>query len=307
MTRMEIVPYLGKELRRWTLGPSTFLAMPGAGARLMNWNVTLGDGSVRDVLHWPEMQSLEGFAKVRGGNPILFPFCGRSFDRGEIGHWLDNGVRRPMPMHGIARQGAFKLTRCDSGGFTAQLEPDDAAREAYPFNYEFEVGYRFERLGFSVELALRNLGSQPIPWCAGHHFYFTAPWSEGLTHADYEVRIPAERAVRQTAAGALEDAPPRPRAQLDDPGIVDLIQTDLTSPRATLAERDGSRITLAIGTGRPVPKGAAFVTWSESPESPFYCVEPWMGPPNAPEHGIGLARVAPGSVQKFVVTVDLEL
>src|SRR5512134_774126 len=129
MPRMEKVPYLGREIGRWQVGPSTFLALPEAGARLMNWNVTLGDGSVQDMLYWPELQTLEGFHKVRGGNPILFPFCGRSFDRGEIGHWLDNGVRRPMPMHGIARQGAFKLTRCDAGGFTAVFQPDAAAHE----------------------------------------------------------------------------------------------------------------------------------------------------------------------------------
>lgn len=304
---METVPYLGKELRRWQSGPSTFLAMPELGARLMNWNVTLGDGSVRDVLHWPEIHALDGLHKVRGGNPILFPFCGRSFDRGEVGHWLDDGVRRPMPMHGVARQGAFKLTRCDAGGFTAQLVPDDAAREAYPFNYEFEVSYRFEKLGFHVEFGLRNLGKKSIPWSAGHHFYFTVPWSEGKTRADYEVRIPAKRAVRQDATGALVDAKPRPRAKLDDPALIDLIQTNLASKNVTLAERGGSCINLAIGTGDDAPAGATVVTWTEAPEAPFYCVEPWMGPPNAAEHGIGLAHVEPGDVQKFVVKVALEL
>lgn len=305
--RMETVPYLGRELRRWQSGPSTFLAMPELGARLMNWNVTLGDGSVRDVLHWPEIPTLDGFPNVRGGNPVLFPFCAKSFDRGEAGCWLDDGVRRPMPMHGLARQGAFRLTRCDPGGFTAQFAPDEAAREAYPFNYEFEVGYRFEKLGFHVEFALRNLGRRPIPWCAGHHFYFTVPWSEGSTRDDYEVRIPAKRAVRQSASGTLEDAPPRARATLDDPAILDLIQTGLTSPRATLAGPDGSRITIAIGTGAGAPSGSTVVTWTESDKSPFYCVEPWMGPPNAAEHGIGLARVEPGDVQKFVVEVALNL
>lgn len=304
---MEKVAYLSREIGRWQVGPSTFLALPEAGARLMNWNMTLGDGSVRDVLHWPELQSLDGFHKVRGGNPILFPFCGRTFDRGEIGHWLDNGVRRPMPMHGIARQGAFTLTRCDAGGFTAQFQPDEAAREAYPFNYEFEVGYRFAKLGFSVEFALRNLDRQPIPWSAGHHFYFTVPWSDGTTRADYEVRIPAKRAVRQTATGTLEGAVPLNTASLDDPALVDLIQTGLAATSATLAERGGSKIVIGIGTGKRAPEGATFVTWSESLASPYYCIEPWMGPPNAPEHGIGLARVQPGEVQKFVVKVELEL
>jgi galactose mutarotase-like enzyme len=304
---MEKLPYLGKEIGRWQSGPSTFLAMPEAGARLMNWNVTLGDGSVRDLLYWPELQSLDEFHKVRGGNPILFPFCGRSFDRGEIGYWLDNGVRRPMPMHGIARQGTFKLTRCDSGGFTALLQPDDVAREAYPFNYEFEVSYRFAKLGFSVEFALRNLDRQPIPWSAGHHFYFTVPWSEGASRGDYEVRIPAKRAVRQTATGALEGAATLNPASLDDPALIDLIHTGLTGSTAILAEREGSKIDIAIDTEKHVPDGATFVTWTQSTESPFYCVEPWMGPPNATEHGIGLARVQPGDVQKFVVKVEMEL
>lgn len=304
---MEKVSYLGREIGRWQSGASTFLALPEAGARLMNWNVTLGDGSVQDVLHWPELQSLDDFHKIRGGNPILFPFAGRTFDRGEIGQWLDNGVRRPMPMHGLARQGTFQTVRCDAGGFTAQFAPDAAAREAYPFNYEFEVGYRFARLGFSVEFSLRNLGQQPIPWCAGHHFYFSVPWSEGVTKADYEVRIPAKRAVRQTATGALEGASPITSSRMDDPALIDLIQTGLSKPHAELAERGGSKIEITVGTGKHAPDGTSFVTWTESPESPFYCVEPWMGPPNAVEHGIGLARVQPGDVQKFVVKVELEL
>ena len=67
---MEKVPYLGANLTRWRIGQSTFLAWPEKGARLMNWNVTLGDGSVRDVLYWPELNSLDDFPRVRGGNPI---------------------------------------------------------------------------------------------------------------------------------------------------------------------------------------------------------------------------------------------
>ena len=101
---MEKVPYLGQTLTRWQVGQSTFLAFPEKGARLMNWNLTLGDGSVRDVIFWPELPALDDFAKVKGGNPILFPFCGRTFDRGEIFHWrAADGVRRPIPIHGIAR------------------------------------------------------------------------------------------------------------------------------------------------------------------------------------------------------------
>jgi galactose mutarotase-like enzyme len=96
-------------------------------------------------------------------------------------------------------------------------------------------------------------------------------------------------------------------ATLANTALLDLIQTTLAAPHATLAERGGSKIDIAIGTGKRVPEGATFVTWTESPVAPFFCVEPWMGPPNAPEHGIGLAHVAPNDVQKFVVRVEMEL
>ena len=89
---MEKIPYFGQTLVRWRVGGSTFLALPEKGARLMNWNIAMGDGSVRDVIHWPEIASLADFHKTRGGNPILFPFCARSFDRGEAGFWRDARV-----------------------------------------------------------------------------------------------------------------------------------------------------------------------------------------------------------------------
>jgi D-hexose-6-phosphate mutarotase len=81
---MEKISYQGQTLTRWRVGNSTFLALPEKGARLMNWNITLGDGSVRDVLYWPENADFADIAKVRGGNPILFPFNGRCYDKGEI-------------------------------------------------------------------------------------------------------------------------------------------------------------------------------------------------------------------------------
>ncbi|MBC8008753.1 MAG: aldose epimerase, partial [Burkholderiales bacterium] len=126
---LDTVPYLGETLHRWRVGRSTFLASPERGARLMNWSLDLADGNVRDVIHWPELATLDGFSSVRGGNPILFPFNARSFDRGDIHFWRDaDGTRRPMPMHGFARQGRFQLVRADASGFAAALQPDAAAR-----------------------------------------------------------------------------------------------------------------------------------------------------------------------------------
>jgi galactose mutarotase-like enzyme len=123
-----------------------------------------------------------------------------------------DGTDVPCPCT-VPRQGAFELTRADAGGFSAQLKPTAADREAYPYDYEFAVDYRFEPLGFYVELSLRNRGRTPIPWSAGHHFYFTIPWTDGLTRDDYAVRIPSRRVAKQdpsTASSSISRiSPPR--------------------------------------------------------------------------------------------------
>ena len=305
---MEQVPYQGQTLTRWRVGNSTFLALPEKGARLINWNITLGDGTVRDVLYWPENADFGEIAKVRGGNPILFPFNGRCFDRGDIFFWrAADGVRRPIPIHGIARQGVFKTTRLDARGFVAQFVPGEEARASYPFEYDFVVTYRFEPFGLSCEFALTNHGHEPLPWSAGHHFYFTLPWSEGTTRKDYLIRIPATKRMKQDPTGALVAGPAlQPDEPLSNPALIDTFHTALRSNEVVFGEKDRpGDVAVRLGTAKVPPPEATFVTWTLADDSPFYCVEPWMGPANAAEHKVGLHHVAPGDTQKFTVSVSV--
>jgi galactose mutarotase-like enzyme len=306
---MEKVPYLGQTLTRWQVGNSTFLAMPERGARLMNWHLTLGDGSVRDVLYWPELKTLDDFHKVRGGNPVLFPFSARTFDRGEIGFWRDPaGVRRPMPTHGFARQGEFKIVRLDAGGFSAVLIPGAEAREAYPFNYEFTVAYRFAPLGLSCEFTLRNFDRQPIPWSAGHHFYFTVPWTEGAARGDYAIRIPSTKTLRQDAAGRLVPGPAlKPEERLNNEALLDTFHLGLKNNTVVFGQPGAQgQVSVRHGTAAIPPPEATVVTWTSDAQAPFFCVEPWMGPPNALETKVGLHWVQPGQAQSFVVDIAVK-
>lgn len=305
---MESVPYLGHTLSRWTVGASTFLVLPELGARLLNWNVALPDGTIRDVVYWPELSSLDEVARVRGGNPILFPFNARTFHQGAIHQWKDpEGQVRPMPMHGIARQGRFKVSHRHESGFTAVLEPDDAAREAYPFAYEFSVTYRFSATRLTCELSLENHDRQPIPWSAGHHFYFTVPWEEGLTRGDYGIRIPATRSVRQDPAGQLVPGPAFAAEEpMDRPELIDAIHLGLRQSAVVFGPRGTSgEVRVQLGAEPVPPPDAAVVTWSGAPDAPYFCVEPWMGPPNAAEHGVGLHWVQPRQTGTFSVAVEI--
>ncbi|MBC2606366.1 aldose epimerase [Pelagicoccus albus] len=303
---MEEIEYLGETIYRWEVGASTYLAAPTRGARLMNWNLSYADGTFRDIIHWPDIDSIDKLVKARGGNPILFPFSARTFSKGEIQKWVaPSGETLPMPMHGFARQGKFEITRIDQTGFAASLLPDSIAKEAYPFEYDFEVVYRFHAREMSVELRLTNQGKISIPWSAGHHFYFTIPWIDGTSREDYKLKIPAKKAVRQDAKGSL--SPVKGIKKIDkisNPELVDRIHYQLTSPIIECyCTKDDSKLEIEVGTNPTPNSGYALVTWTETDESPFFCIEPWMGPPNAPENEIGLHQVAPGETQAFSVTI----
>lgn len=301
---MEKIAWRGRTLTRWRAGRSTFLAWPEKGARLVNWTLSRDDGSVRDVIYWPPGDIGDDFARVRGGNPVLFPFSGRTFDQGDIFFWKDpRGARRPMPLHGLARQADFEVVRADAGGFEARMIPGDEAREAYPFQYEFTVAYRFASAGLSCEFRLANRGPDPIPWFAGWHFYFTLPWTAGARRSDYSIRIPAARRFREDARGRLIPGPPlQPEENMANPGLVGTTHAGPGAAEAVLREKGGPDGETWIRNGTAGPD-ACFITWTESEAAPYFCVEPWMGPPNAWENRAGLHWVQPGASESASVDV----
>lgn len=299
----------GIQLHRWDCGPSTFIARPELGARLMRWDLKMAGGAQRRVLHWPDAPDSADFARIRGGNPILFPFAARTYHKGKVGQWqAPDGTLRPMPQHGFARGGKFSLVATSEKGFTAALVPDEAAREAYPFDYRFRVRYAFEALSFQVFLELENLGAAPIPWSAGHHFYFTLPWHEGSSRKDYRFIVPAKNCFTHAPNGTLEAIKPfAPESHFGDPKINDRIYTRLKNNELIFGPQSGEEeigIRL-LKDSDTFSMWNAFVLWTEAADSPFFCVEPWMGPPNSPEHRKGLHFVNPGETASFGVEVAL--
>ncbi len=301
--------YLGVKALRWTVGESLFEVVPEVGARLMRWQ-----RAGRDVLHWPDnLSDLGQIAETYGGNPILFPFPARCFVGGKACQWIDpDGMRRQMPMHGLAKQGRFALMHADDAGFVATFCPDELARECYPFVYVFSVAYRFGQDQLSCEFSLENQGNRPIPWSAGHHFYFRMPLLDNVGIAAHRVQIVSTKSclVNPATQGKMVALPPiRNEESIDNPLLANaVIHYGLRSNVARLLARSetaGMEIILEHGASSTPPPEYAFVTWSPALDAAFYCVEPWMGPSNSPEHRTGLHWVAPGQRSSHVVTVRI--
>lgn len=305
---MEIIDFESNKLYKWKVGASTFIANPTRGARLMNWYLEFADGSTRDIIFWPtDADMKEGFPLVRGGNPILFPFCGRNHINGKAKCWktLDGKVL-PMENHGYARQGEFEIVTISEQGFSAKFIPSQECKKNYPYEYEFLVHYRFCDFSLICDFELKNLGEVDIPWSAGHHFYFKLPWHEGTTRKDYRILCDAKKGFGIDENGDLYAREAKFPSDFSDPDLWNRINCKLKTNIVKFGSKSGEEdITLKIGTSPKPDAWYSIVCWSESPDAPYYCVEPWMSAPNTSSHKGGLSIVKPNSSQVFTVEVSV--
>lgn len=291
-----------QDLLDLSFGPSTLRLAPWAGGRLMSWHV---DGDA--VIYWPEHANWDEPGRVRGGNPLLFPFLARHRVDGELGRWRDaEGVIRDMPMHGFARDLPFEAKVDDDGrGVRMTLVDTPQTQASYPFNFRFDAMYRLvEERTLEVELTTTNTGTVALPWYAGHHFYFALPHA---LRGETTVALPPTVRRHQLPDGRISDPEPgEPHYALDDPRIYDrfhcLERTPPAEPVRMVTPALKRVITIDLDRPGSVP-WYAVTTWTEKPESDFHCVEPWLGLPDAIHNGLGLRWLAPGATESAILRI----
>ncbi|CAM3438548.1 putative Aldose 1-epimerase/Galactose mutarotase [Cupriavidus taiwanensis] len=281
---------------------SYLLLAPQHGGRLVRW-VHRG----QDILYWPDAADWSCPAKVRGGNPLLFPFAGRHFVKGNPGQWRDSqGKVHSLALHGFARDLPFEVSAINGrASIRMTLRDSGATRAGYPFAFVFEAIYALLPDGLEVTLRTINTGTQCLPCYPGHHFYFALPHSQ---RAAASLALPRTERLRQRSDGSPMCAEPgEPTYRLDDPRLQDALHAFRANPSATLAI-PGRKIRFELNQPGSAPWHAV-TTWSETETADFYCVEPWVGLPDAIHHGLGLRWIEPGQKESAVcrlrVTSDL--
>ena len=302
---MESIVYQNQEIKRWDVGPSTFLALPEKGARLLNWHINMSDGSVRDVIHWPEEPDYNSFEKTHGGIPILFPFTGICSESGNENQWRFGQNVYPMPMHGFARQGEFRVRSMDQHGFEVELMQTEETKSFYPFDYTFTVIYHFLELSLQISLVMENEGLESIPWSAGLHPYFQIPWRKDLDLIDHQLSINAKQIFQYKSGGVMQKTSnPKSSCNMDESGLINRIHYELKEPSVCISLLNQEEaIKISEVGGAEVGSRLTFVTWTEK-GAPFFCIEPWMSPPNAPENKT-TRSVPPGGRDEFTVEIEL--
>ena len=114
-----------------------------------------GEGSVDSFL---TALGGEKMYNTFGGNPIIFPFPSTSFVGRKPDLWrTPRGDVRPMRRHGYAWDGKFEVVEVCENALKMKFIPDADARQAYPYDYNMYVRYRFFQRSFISEIILQNI------------------------------------------------------------------------------------------------------------------------------------------------------
>ncbi|HEV3105187.1 MAG TPA: aldose epimerase, partial [Trinickia sp.] len=73
-------------------------------------------------------------------------------------------------------------------------------------------------------------------------------------------------------------------------------------PVRLVCPRLGKRIDIDLQRPGSIP-WYAVTTWTEADVSDFYCVEPWLGLPDAIHNGFGLRWLAPGQSETAALRI----
>ena len=260
---------------RFTVGGAEFAIARELGCNLFSWVV---DG--REVFHRPAGFPERGLP-YEGGNPLLFPAVGRTWDRSVEPPAADAyrlaGHERPltMPVHGFLDRCRIGSPQVDRSAEYVTLiyaveVPEALARESYPWPVAVRLELSLTARRVEIELCVRNLGGTPAPYAFGAHPYLAIsdPGRDGVSlalPASRTVELDPELLVPSGATPALAEP-----FRLDPDTSYDHVFTDLSGADAVLTDRGAGR-RIAVGYDGSITHLVIYAPRA----APFVCVEPW--------------------------------
>lgn len=282
---------------RLTAGQAHAVLLPSRGGLLSELELTSKRGERRKILWLPNDFAPQGDMWPGGGAPLLFPFAGRVFHEGQAFQYQLEDKVLPMPLHGFAHTMPWQVVAQSSAHALLQLEANAKTRAMYPFDFVLRAHYQLTStaLQLDVEVINRSVHASAMPIALGWHPYFCTAnaQSEPILKTSARQKIPVLSNGAAGSAQAINHKPDGPVtvAPITQSGLANLILGDLAEPHTDLINTEsgeGIRI-----TGMPKHLCRYVVLWSRD-TSAFFCIEPWMGLPDAVNNGQGLICLEAG-------------
>ncbi|MEO1945864.1 MAG: aldose epimerase [Candidatus Thioglobus sp.] len=214
-----------------------------------------------------------------GAWPLCFPICARLSHNGEIGAYEHDGVVYKMPIHGVAWWSEWQVVSIGDSYIELELKYNDQTLAMYPFKFLVNLRYELTDNELICRQRYTNNSTEPMPYYAGFHPYFSVPEDKSLVQINFK---PVKRFIYNddyTQIVGEQDLFELP-CTLDNPDLNEQLTQLGADKMATLKFADGFELSINC-LGDQDPDMFAFMQLYTMHNRPFFCVEPWMAPPNS--------------------------
>lgn len=138
----------------------------------------------REIFYLSKETLYDPGANIRGGNPIMFPVCGKL----EGDRYFLYGKEYTLHRHGFARMLPWEVSETgnsESAYIVLKLRETPETLQVYPF--EFELAFKYELKGSHLKIhqEYKNNSKETMPFYAGFHPYFLV---EDVTRMEFKIQ-----------------------------------------------------------------------------------------------------------------------
>ena len=271
------------------------LLAPDLGGWLLRYARHFEDRGWEEALYCSQEVVDRYPVEMFAGNPLLFPLVSWNMV-GERKHFYQwEGRTWEMPQHGFARRLPWQVTHRTPESVTLELEDDEGTRNNYPFSFLHQITYRLRDGRLFWDQKIENCGAVPLPFSTGFHPYLYVPLTDQGRRRESFIRIPECQTVSSVGSWSRFTKEPFPVREWNVNKELEgtLFLTDLEKRELCLV--DPFRQLEIVLNFEAAPQHRFVALWTRSPESPFYCLEPWTSLPNSfTRKGEDLILLQPG-------------
>lgn len=240
----------------------------------------------------------------KGRAPHLFPICGRLRDN----KYYYEGKEYTLGSHGFARMMEFKAEKLSDTSAVFTLTETEETLKNYPFAFEFKIKYTLEGRSINVGYSIENktdgkmffsVGSHEGYMCEGGIEEYYVEFDKNVTLDSYAVVGPI---VSKDTTRIIENSNILPLK--NEYFTIDaLVFKDIDFDGLTIKRKDGTH------NVRVDFKGFENLLIWTVPNSPYVCIEPWLGFPDFTdsdqmfETKVGIQKLEKGQIFNCVHTL----
>ncbi len=245
--------------------------------------------------------------------PVLFPVIARNL-RDEI---TVDGIRYPMPKHGLAKDRIFEVENLAEDSLTLLFKSDAESKKSYPFDFEFRVTYSLSGKKLTQSYEVTNLGEKALYYSVGAH----PALSVNGHFADWEVEFEKEEdlvSIDLNENGLIDPENTFPVSLENRVLKLNRFKDEFLKKDTLTFERIKNKKVTLFGKDREhglimcFDDFPSFAIWThETRDADYVCLEPWQGmgqrsgETTSLENRFDVATLPQGKTDKKSLSIEL--